>query len=256
METERNIRAMVIDDEPWARHRILSLLQDEPKIDVVGESSGGWDAVNAILDRKPDLLFLDVQMPELNGFDIIDQIQEHHLPAIIFVTAYDEHAVNAFRVQALDYLVKPYDREQFHDAATRAIERIHSEGMWQHISKLSSLVEKKESNPKYRDRFLVRGANRFYFVRAKDVDWIESEGNYAHLHSAQRSHLVRETMKSLEQQLDPKLFVRIHRSFIVNINQIAEIRPLPSGEYAVFLADGSKLTLSKSYRDRLMKTFN
>jgi two-component system LytT family response regulator len=248
------VGALIVDDEPWARERVRSLLGDEPAVEVLGESCSGLEAVAAIAELEPDLVFLDVQMPDLDGFGVIEQVGGRQMPAVIFVTAYDQHALQAFEVHALDYLLKPFDRKRFHAAVRRAVELIQAGNTSLQVQRLEQLLAERGPVGRRLDRFLVRGNDRFYFVRAESVDWIEAAGNYVRLHADGLTHLVRQTMKRLEQELDPELFVRIHRSAIVNIDRVAEIRPLFSGEYLVQLKSGVELTLSKSYRDRLLQS--
>lgn len=246
------VRALVVDDEPWARDRICSLLSEEPTVEVVGESSCGADAVDAIRALDPHLVFLDVQMPDLDAFDVIAEVGESRMPAVIFVTAYDQHALRAFEVHALDYLLKPFDRGRFREALRRAVALIEAGSSEARARRLEEMLAEVKPQ-RWLDRLLVREHGRLFFVRVETLDWIEAAGNYVRLHKEGRSHLVRQTMKALERQLDPATFLRIHRSTIVNLDRVQEIQPLFSGEHAVLLADGTRLTLSKSYRDRLQR---
>jgi two-component system LytT family response regulator len=246
------VRALIVDDEPWARERICSLLEGDAGIRVVGESTGGADAVEAIRRLKPDLVFLDVQMPDLDGFQVLEKVAEEHLPRVIFVTAYDRHALRAFDVHAVDYLLKPFDRRRFTQAVERAVDQINGAATHDQMERLERLLNEIKPRSIALERFLVRQSGRLFFVPARAVDWIEAAGNYVCLHMGEHSHLVRRTMDSVEAKLDGKVFQRIHRSAIVNLDRIAEVRPTFSGEYSVVLRDGTELTLSKSYRDRFL----
>lgn len=246
------IRALVIDDEPLARDRICRLLARQSDIQVVGQCGDGKSAVIAIAKHDPDLVFLDVQMPELDGFGVLREIPRAKMPVIVFVSAYDQYAVKAFAVHALDYLLKPFDRERFTEALERARDELRKRCAGQFDPRIAELLKSLHGGqPQYLDRFVVKLNGRVYFVRAEDVDWIEAAGNYLKVHSGKDDHLVRETMNTIESKLDPKRFVRIHRSTIVHLDRIKEMRPWFHGEYSVILKDGKQLTLSRSYRDRL-----
>ncbi len=246
------VGVLIVDDEPWARERVRMLLAEESAVEVLGECCNGLEAVAAIEELQPDLVFLDVQMPDLDGFGVIEQVGGRQMPAVIFVTAYDQHALHAFEVHALDYLLKPFDRKRFCAAVKRAVDLIQAGTANGQMQRLEEMLAERSQPERHLDRFLVRGSDRFYFVRVDTVDWIEAAGNYARLHADDGAHLVRQTMKGLEHELDPERFVRIHRSTIINIDQVAEIRPLFSGEHLVQLKSGVELTLSKTFRDRLL----
>ncbi len=244
------IRALVVDDEPVARAHVATLLRAEPDIDVVGECANGVEAVAAVEQASPDLLFLDVQMPELNGFELIHAIGTRS-PAVVFVTAYDEYALRAFEVHALDYLLKPFSIDRFRAAVAHArlqITQGHATTVGRQI--LSLLPEIGRTLPA-RDRMVVKSSGRIYFVRTADIDWCEAAGNYVRLHVGQQAHLVRDTMAHVEADLDPHRFVRIHRKAIVNVDRIQELQSSFGGEYVVLLRDGTRLTLSRGYRDGL-----
>ncbi len=236
------IRTLVVDDEPLARARVLSLLRDENDIDVVGECSNGQDAILAIEGSSPDLLFLDVQMPEVNGLDLARTIANNGTAAVVFVTAYDEYALGAFEVHALDYLLKPFSVERFRSALGRARE---------HVAQRRAAGANGSGNGlnAQRNRLIIKSSGRIYFVRTADIDWCEAAGNYVRVHTGTQSHLVRDTMSHVESQLDPQQFVRIHRSTIVNVDRIQEIRSSFHGEYVVTLRGGTRVTLSRGYRD-------
>jgi len=234
------IRTLVADDEPIARARMLALLRDEPDIEVIGECATGPEAMSAIERTSPDLVFLDIQMPQIDGLTLTRTLGQT-MPAVVFVTAYDEYALGAFEVHALDYLLKPYSADRFKSALVHA--RQH-------------LVAKRKSGsspPAYerRDRLVIKSSGRIFFVRIRDIDWCEAAGNYVRLHAGPQTHLVRGTMAHIESQLDPSQFVRIHRSTIVNVDRIQELQSSFGGEYVVLLHDKTRLTLSRGYRDGL-----
>ena len=226
------IRTLIVDDEPLPRERIRSLLAAYPEIDVIGESREGREAATMIAAERPDLVFLDVQMPELDAFVVIAGVSDDYLPAVIFVTAFDEYALPAFDVNAVDYVLKPINSERFDKAVRRAIEQLRAER-------------------RYASRFAVRSGSSFSFVRAEDIDWIDGADNYVRLHVSGREHLLRDTMKSIESRLQPDIFVRVHRSTIVNIDRVASVQPHNHGEYVIIMRDGARLNASRSYSDRL-----
>lgn len=246
------IRVLLVDDEPLARAMMREMLQGDSQIEIVGESVNGREALEAIRNHAPDLLFLDVQMPELGGFEVLASLDQGKVPYVIFVTAYDQYAVRAFEVHALDYLLKPFDQERFNISWQRARARILRErnGMDQRIL---ALLEDLKAGNKYLERLVIKAGGRIYFLDTNDIDWIEAEGNYVSVHSGKKAHLLRETISSLESQLDPKKFVRIHRSSIVRIASIRELQPWFHGEYRVNLHNGTQLALSRNYRDKLQE---
>jgi two-component system LytT family response regulator len=253
MSESPKIRVLLVDDEPLAREMLREMLLGDPHAEIVGESCNGREALEAIREHSPDLLLLDVQMPELGGFEVLASLGKGHIPHVIFVTAYDQYAVRAFEVHALDYLLKPFDQERFNVAWQRAkthILRDRNTGMDQRIV---SLLEELKAGNKYLERLVIKANGRIYFLETNEIDWIEAEGNYVSVHSAKKSHLLRETISSLESQLDPKKFVRIHRSSIVRIDQIQELQPWFHGEYRIILHDGTQLTLSRNHRDKLQE---
>ena len=245
------IRTLIVDDEPLGRERIRTLIGDDAEIEVVGECSDGKQAVAAIERTRPDLVYLDVQMPEMDGFAVLDAIANERMPAIIFVTAYDRYAVRAFEVHALDYLLKSFDRERFQDALQRAKEQIRrsQEGLWN--QRLTGLLEDLQARQTRLTRFVIRSAGRIFFLRVEDIDWLEAAGNYVSIHVGRESHLIRETLQSVEGRLDPAKFLRIHRSTVVNCDRIKELQPLFHGDYVVRLRDGTELTLTRNYREKL-----
>jgi two-component system LytT family response regulator len=242
MPTAGKIRTLVVDDEPVARARVLSLLRDETDIEVIGECESGSQAITAIEATSPDLVFLDIQMPQMDGLALARTLGET-MPAVVFVTAYDEYALRAFEVHALDYVLKPFSAERFKSALTHAR---------QHLSQRRTAGSSPEpAQPERRDRLVIKSSGRIYFVRTLDIDWCEAAGNYVRLHVGAQTHLVRGTMGYIEAQLDPKQFVRVHRSTIVNVDRIQELRSSFNGEYIILLHDKTRLTLSRGYRDGL-----
>lgn len=247
------IRTMVVDDEPVARERIVSLLQQEQDIEVVGECADGHQAVNAIQTYSPDLIFLDVQMPACDGFGVIQQVGAERMPPVVFVTAYDEYALRAFEVHAIDYLLKPFGRDRFQQTLQHAREHLERRRAGDLGKRLLALVQDLKPEPQKLDRLVVKSGGRVFFLRTDDIDWIEAAGNYVRLHLSEDSHLFRETMNNMEARLDTNRFVRIHRSRIVNTDRIKELQPWFNGEYVVVLQNGARLTLSRGYRERLQE---
>src|SRR5579863_9612099 len=230
------IRTLIVDDEPLARATIAELLRSDPEISVVGECASGTEAIEAVRTCRPALLFLDVQMPGCDGFDVIEQLGGDSPKAVVFVTAYDRYALRAFEAEALDYLLKPYSDSRFFRVLARA------------KALLQSAVE-----PQSPDRLMVKSAGRVIFLRAAEIDWIEAADYYACLHVGPRSHLLRRSMADLERELDRRIFCRIHRSAVVNIARVRELRLNANGEYEVVLQNGAELSMSRSYREQLQK---
>lgn len=245
------IRTLIVDDEPLGRERIRSLLRRDPDIEVVGECGDGRQAIAAIDDLRPDLLFLDVQMPEIDGFAVLEAIRPERMPSIVFVTAYDRYAVKAFEVHALDYLLKSFDRERFQAAVGRAKDSVRRARDGQVTEKIAGLLESLQERQKFLTRILVRSSARIIFLPVDELDWAEAADNYVRLHAGKDAHLVRETLQAFARRLDPATFLRIHRSTVVNVNRIRELRPLFHGDYAVRLKDGTELTLSRRFRASL-----
>ena len=250
------IRALIVDDEPVARRGVRLSLRGEDDIEIVGECGDGRAAVAAIREHRPDLVFLDVQMPLLDGFGVVEAVGPENLPAVVFVTAYDEHAVRAFEAGALDYLLKPFERERFRKTLARARRRIHAPDRDDLGRRLAALLgelrpDRVGERAKHLERIAVREAGRIIFLGADEIDWIEAQGNYVRLHAGRDSHLLRETMDGIEAKLDPAKFVRIRRSAIVRVERIRELQTLFNGEYAVRLQDGTRLTSSRRYRKNL-----
>jgi len=246
-----DIRAILVDDEPLGRERIRTLLSDIPDFELVAECADGREALAAVERVRPDLMFLDVQMPELDGFDVLDALDPETRPFVIFVTAYDQYAIRAFDVHALDYLLKPFDRERFDQALARARASIAAgrDGLTQ--QRVLDLIEQLRVERGPLERLVVKSAGRIVFLRVEEIDWIEAAGNYLKIHAGAETHLHRETMNTMQQRLGADHFARIHRSTIVNLDRIRELQPAFHGEYVVILRDGTKLTLSRSHRDAL-----
>ncbi|HVF89838.1 MAG TPA: LytTR family DNA-binding domain-containing protein [Blastocatellia bacterium] len=227
------------------------MLRADPQIEVIGDCSNGDDAIEAVKTLHPDILLLDIQMPGTDGFGVLEALDPKDIPCVIFITAYDQYAVKAFEVYALDYLLKPFDRERF----TRAIERGKQHVLKERNSSLNdrvlAVLNEIKNKPEYLERLVIRTNGHIFFIKTEEIDWLEAEGNYVRLHSGKESYLLRDAISSLENQLDPKKFLRIHRSAIVNINRIQELQPWFHGEYRIILQDGVQLTLSRSYRDKL-----
>ena len=250
------IRALIVDDEPLAREGVRNLLQKDPQVEIVGECSDGVQAIETIRATKPDLVFLDIQMPEVSGFEVLEGVGVDEMPAVIFVTAYDKYALEAFQVHALDYVLKPIDPDRFAHAMSHAKVSVTQRNTSELAGKLSALLEGHVKARRYLDRIMVKSTGKISFLRTEEIDWIEAEGDYVCLHTQGKSHLVREKISELEQKLDPVCFGRIHRSTIINLNRMKEIQPLFSGEYVVIMNDGRKLTLSRTYRDKLFAVLN
>jgi two-component system, LytTR family, response regulator len=239
------IRALIVDDEPLARRGLLRLLKNDPDIECVGECGDGAGAVSAILAKTPDLVFLDVQMPEMDGFEVVCRIGPERMPALIFVTAYDRHALRAFETNAIDYLLKPVAQVRFAKALVRAKQRIAEKSKDDVIRRLSATLEHMRRHDEHLVRLPVSENGRVLFVNTKEIDWIEANGNYARLHVGPRTHEIRETLNALEQKLNPRDFLRIHRSAIVNVIKIKEIQPWFHGYHLVLLKNGQELRMSR-----------
>jgi two-component system, LytTR family, response regulator len=252
------IRTVIVDDEPPARRRIRSLLQREADVEIVAECRDGREAIAALTAEQADLVFLDVQMPEVDGFGVVAALPLRRAPVVIFVTAYDEFALRAFEVHALDYLLKPFDRERFQLALARARERILSQRQSEADLRLLALVEglKHPQGPTFQQRFPVKDGDRIHFVDTGDLEYIAAAGNYVELFTAQKSYLVRDSLGSVEARLDPALFLRIHRGTLVRIDRIRELEPLFQGEYLITLRGGARVRSSRGYRAALHRALN
>lgn len=250
------MRVLIVDDEPIARRGIRRQLQSEADVEVIGECGDGAAAIDAITELAPDLVFLDIQMPEVGGFDVVEAIGVARMPAVVFVTAYDEHALRAFDVHAVDYVLKPIDRHRFRTAVERARRRLaHAPGQLDRRI-AAALEELGRPAHDYAKRLAIKGDGRVILVNVDEVDRLEAAGNYVEVHSGGRHHLVRETMARLEARLDPARFVRISRSSIVNAIRVRELQPMFNGDFVVVLRDGTKVAGSRRYRaalDRLTR---
>ena len=245
------LRTVVVDDEALPRQRVADLVRGDKRLLLVGEADDGRAALDVIVDQRPDLVFLDIQMPELDGFQVIAALDDDVLPAIVFVTAYDAYAIRAFEVDAIDYLLKPVNTERFDAAVTRVVNRLRDArpGSDAAVRTLASKASETRGAPLV--RFVARRGTKHYFIRTGDIDWIEADGNYLRLWTGDRSHLVRETMKGAEERLDPATFLRIHRSTIVAIDRIDSIQAQDNGDYLVTMQSGARLATSRGYADRI-----
>lgn len=250
------MRVIIVDDEPLARDRLRAMLSKEEDVQVLAECGDGREALHAIKRDHPDVVFLDIQMPEMDGFGVLAHLKHGPIPRIIFVTAFDEFAVKAFEVHAVDYLLKPFDRERLQQALARVREQMKSASPGELTEKLSALLESFQGGAgdgRAADRIAVKLDGRVIFLRPGDIDWIEAQDNYVKLHVGREAHLVRDTLSNFETRLDSKRFIRIARSTIVNIDRVREMQPMFHGEYVVILHDGTKLTMSRGYRETLQQ---
>jgi two-component system LytT family response regulator len=249
------IRTVIVDDEPLARDKLRGFLARHPALELVGEAGDGLEAVRVLGETRPDLVLLDVQMPELDGFEVLAALDQEPPPWVVFVTAYDHYAVQAFEHGALDYLLKPVAPDRFDRAMERAQAGLRGGPPAALADRLARALEAAASARQRVARFLVKEQGRSRFVPAGDIEWIEAAGNYLKLHTRAGAHLVRGTMKEVEQRLDPERFVRIHRATIVNLDRVRYLEPWSHGDQLVVLEGGAKLTLSRRFRDRLPRTF-
>jgi two-component system, LytTR family, response regulator len=257
------IRVLVVDDEPLARTGVRELLQRDGDLEVIGEAASGAEAVEALRELKPDLVMLDVQMPGMSGFDVIRTVGPDKMPAVVFVTAFDQFAVRAFEVNAVDYLLKPFDDERFSLTVARAkrvIRQAHAGELSRRLAELlvntaspTASAPAPAPGPKegYADRLVVKSGGRVFFLRTDELEWIEAADYYVKLHVGGKTHLLRETMNALEARLDPRKFFRVHRSAIVHLDRIRELQPYFRGEHVLILQDGTKLKLSRARREKL-----
>jgi two-component system LytT family response regulator len=280
-----SVQVLIVDDEALARQRVRRLLQNEPDVEVVGEAESGHEAVAMIRNLQPDLVCLDVQMPGLDGFGVLGEIEGGHVPMVLFITAYDEHAQRAFDVHAVDYVLKPVDADRFRAAFDKARKQRANAVAAERLGELLETVRRladggaaegrgdgvaallgggagataaagapaNGANGRYASRILVKQDSRMFFVKTTEIDWIEADRNYVRLHVGKTAHTIRERISHLEETLDPRLFARIHRSTIVNLNRVREMQQWFSGDYVVILEDGTRLRLSRHYRDRVEK---
>lgn len=249
------VRVLIVDDEPLARERLSHLLKSQSGFQIVGTSRNGSEAVKDVLKLRPDLMFLDVEMPGMNGFEVMATLQGSHIPAVVFVTAFDQYAMAAFDVHAIDYLLKPYSEDRFESALKKAVREVSRRRKQPVDSSLDELLGSLRSDGRVEERILIRTPTRVSIVKVADIDWVESAGNYVKLHAGKEVHMQRETMKAMEQRLGQGEFARIHRSTIVRVSRVEELKPLASGDYELRMKDGTKLALSRRYRDALKSHF-
>jgi two-component system LytT family response regulator len=248
---DAKIRAVVADDEALARERICTLLRGHDDIEIVGECADGGEAVRLVNREPTDLLFLDVQMPVMDGFDVVREVHPDRMPAVVFVTAHDDHALEAFEIHALDFLLKPFDQPRFEKTLARARVQVAQARSTGADTRILSAIEDLRGQRDESDRLVVRSGRRVILLRPPEIDWIEADGNYVRVHVGEESHVVRETMQNMEKKLDPKLFVRINRAAIVNFDRIAQLEPLSHGEYVVVLRNRTRLTATRVFGGRL-----
>ena len=246
-------RAVIVDDEPLARTRIRRFLSEEPDMEVVGECADGAQAVDLIRELAPEVVFLDVQMPKMDGIEVIRQIGAHNLRTVVFVTAFNHYAVQAFEAEAVDYLLKPFDRRRFQEALQRIRRRLTEYSHETLSEQIEQLVKRFQPSSPYLQRLVIRSEGSILLVRVEDVDWLEAAGNYVCVHLGKRNHIVRDSLAHLEKQLDPARFLRVHRSTMVNLDRIRELRPTFQGDYKVVLLSGDILPLGRKYREALTR---
>jgi two-component system, LytTR family, response regulator len=245
------VRTLIVDDEALARDRLRQLLQANPEVEIAGECADGREAVACIRKLSPDLVFLDVQMPELDGFGVLEALGDKSLPVIVFVTAHDKFALRAFEVHAVDYLLKPFDRQRFAAALRHAFEQVRNRSGSGHNERQAALLTDVKSSAKAPERLAVKSGGHIFWLAFDEIDWIESADNYVELHVGARSHLLRETLNSLETRFPPDRFVRISRSAMVNSSKVKELHRLLYGGYEVRLQNGCVLKMSRRFRDKL-----
>jgi two-component system, LytTR family, response regulator len=250
-----SVRVIVADDEPIGRHRLVRLLQAEPDIEVVAACADGEEAVEAIREHLPDIVLLDIQMPHLDGFEVVAALGEAQQPAVIFCTAHDQYALRAFEIHAFDYLLKPVDQDRLREALARSVPTAGRSTLGSTTGRILGLLEELNARERARgrDRLVVRTPERAFFLRTDTIDYIEAAGKFVHLHVGRGLHALRESMAELEQELDPVRFLRISRSVIVNLDRIQEIQPWFQGDYVLILTDGTKLTSTRGYRDNMRR---
>ncbi|MEW6990667.1 LytR/AlgR family response regulator transcription factor [Colwelliaceae bacterium 6441] len=262
------INVLIIDDEPLAREGISLRLQEEKDINIIDECENGSDAIRKILSLQPDLVFLDIKMPKVNGFDVVNAVGSEHMPPVIFLTAYDEYAIEAFNTHAIDYLLKPIDNERFKESLHHARQEIlkntiakRSEQLTQLLNQTQGLKSSSKANEhttmdQKNERLIIRSNGHVYLLESDDIYWIEAEGDYVSVHTLEKSHLVRETMKNMETRLHNQGFQRVHRSCIVNLTYVRELISTDSGDYQIILRNNTLVKLSRNYRDILYQRLN
>jgi two-component system LytT family response regulator len=255
MKNLQTIKTLIVDDEPLARKRIRALLEDYPEIEAIGECANGQEAAEAIRRHAPDLMFLDVQMPGMDGLTLIKTVSPESMPLVIFVTAFENYGLAAFDAHAVDYLLKPFDRERFEKAIRQAKNRLAMKDASDLPADFAEIAANLERGAGFVKQFAIRADGRVFLVKTETIDWIEADRNQVRLHVGEEFHLRREAISSLEKKLDPARFRRIHRSAIVNMNSIKELRSSPNGEYQVVLNNGTNLFLSRKYQANLHEFF-
>ncbi len=245
------LRCVIVDDEPPARNKIRKFLQGRDDIEVVGEAGDGLSAIEQILELRPDLVFLDIQMPRGDGFDVLKEVYSQYRPMVIFTTAYDEYAIRGFEVEALDYLLKPFTADRFQNAVDRAIRNRKAGENPQ--DKLAKLLAGLPLNTQRIQRVLVRADGRMFFLKASEIDWVEAEEKYVVLHTRSQRHMIRQSIADMESQLTPAAFVRIHRCHLINLEALQEVQPLSHGDCIAVLKSGVHLNVGRSYKDRLLQ---
>lgn len=248
------ISAVIVDDEPPARSKLRKFLETRQDLELVGEACDGVEAIEKILELRPDLVFLDIQIPRGDGFDVLREIYPRHKPMVIFTTAYDEYAIRAFEVDALDYLLKPFTADRFNGAVDRAIRRPPASSATD--EKVARLLEGLRAEGNRSQRILIRGDGRMFFVKSSEVEWIEAEEKYVILHTRAQRHMIRQSISTLETQLAGASFVRIHRCYLINLDALKEVAPWSQGDYAVVLKSGVRLNVGRSYKDQLFRAMD
>jgi two-component system LytT family response regulator len=248
------IRTLIVDDEPWARTRIASLLAAEPDFTLLEPCTCGTEAIRAIVDQAPQVVFLDVRMPDIDGFEVVDAIGIEAMPLVVFATAHEEYALKAFDAGALDYLLKPFDEERFRRAVGRVRRELRSPA--QAAASLGGVMASLRRARGFAERLVVNTSGRVVFLRVEDIDWLEASGTYVMIHAGREKHLMRDTLRALEERLDPARFVRLHRSTIVNLERLRELLPWSRGEQVAVLRDGTQLTIGRAFRERLLAVMN
>lgn len=250
---ENPITTLIVDDEPLARKYIIRLLKTDSEIQIIGEAGNGRDAVHFIKEKEPDLIFLDVQMPEMDGFAVLKTLETDTLTAIIFTTAYEQYAIRAFEFHALDYLLKPFDGIRFAEAVRHAKRHLNNgrNGKPTEVKQISELLKSIDEKPRFLERLLIKSNGRIVFLKTREIDWIKAEDKYVQLYFGKSGHLVRQSLAQMKAQLDPLLFAQIHRSAIVNVERIKELQPMFNGEYNLLLENGTEVTVSRNYKNKL-----
>ena len=247
------IKVVVVDDEPIARAGVIRLLKEDPEFELVGEAANGSEAIRVIEDEDPDVVLLDVQIPEMNGFEVLAQLDQERLPLIVFVTAYDEYALRAFDVSAIDYLLKPFDRERFHAALERVKQHFRSRDTEELRSRVRELLDRMGGGISS-DRLVVRDAGRVFFLGLNEIEWVEAAGNYVRVHAGKNGHLMRHTISGMLSKLPPKEFLRVSRSAIVNLKRVREIQSLFNGCFVFILQSGARVESSRRFRRQIADT--